>query len=311
MSGPAAGRWKLAAVVLLALLLHAPSLRWGFFADDYGQQIVLRGLAEHPTMRPWSLYDFGSLASMAELQAETGALPFWTSPAWSVRFFRPIASSSLALDHALFGGWAPGYHLSGLVLFALLLAAAHALYRALDLPPRAALLAVAVLGLEDGTVLPVGWPANRNGLVEALFTTLALLVLVRGARAGRRASVGAALALAAAAVLAKESGLGALALAGFFLLRPPAGAGEGLSRRVRAGSAAAAGLLAGAYLAFFLAAGYGAASVFYPLPWSAPLAFAGRLAVLGPVGAAAMLTPIPSDLFVLYPAFAGPAAFAA
>ena len=302
---------RVLGILLLALVLHAPCLGWGFFIDDYGHQIVLQDLVEHPTMKPWSLYDFGSLADIEKLQANTGAFPWWTSADWSVRFFRPVSSLSLWLDSALFGGWAPGFHLSGLVLFAGLLLAAFALFRALQLPPGAALVALLVLGLEDGTVMPVGWIANRNGLVEALLTTLALLVLVRGARAGRRSALPFALALAlllgTASMLAKESGLSALVLIAWVAWRSPTGAVDGWSPRARAIGAGGALFLVAAYLVFFVAAGYGAHSEFYPPPWQDPLAFLGRLVILLPAAATAMLTPVTSDLLLLFPGATWPA----
>src|SRR5262245_1582951 len=100
-------RSALLGVVLLGLLLHAPSLWWGFCADDYGHQVVRRGAAGQSTMRPWNLYDFGAAPAPGEVNYENGAFPWWTDSDWMVRFLRPLTSLSLWLDHAVFGDWAP------------------------------------------------------------------------------------------------------------------------------------------------------------------------------------------------------------
>ena len=57
------GRALWLGVLLLALLVHAPSLRMGYMADDFGLQLVLDGRLESASWKPWSLYDFGSFAA--------------------------------------------------------------------------------------------------------------------------------------------------------------------------------------------------------------------------------------------------------
>ncbi len=308
MSWPKTVRGRCFGIVLLAFVLHLPCLAWGFFLDDYGLQMVLQGHVEHPTMKPWNLYDFGTYDDLAEIQEETGAFPFWLSPDWKVRFFRPLSSMSLWLDSALFGEWAPGFHLSGLLLFGLLLFLVFALYRELGLPPPAALLALLVFGLEDGGVMAVGWPANRNGPIEGLLTTAALLVLARGLRRGRPSLLPIAFGLALASALAKESGITALLLVAFYLWWGPGRQSALLAGRRRLVAAAGALLLAVGYLVFWVASGHGANSVYYPSPWEEPGAFAGRLVVAIPTGLLSLLGPVPTDLLLLYPEASLPAA---
>ncbi|MCZ6597782.1 MAG: hypothetical protein O7B99_09105 [Planctomycetota bacterium] len=285
--------------MVVAVLAHAPCLGFGFHADDYGHQLVLRGLVDHPTIQPWNLYDFGGLPGPGDESWEAGSFPWWTSPDWNVRFFRPLTSLSLWLDHAVYGNQAAGYHASGLLYFALLLAIALALYRRLGLPSRAVLLALLVLGLEDGGVIPVGWLANRNSLLEVLFQITALLVLVRGG------PLPVALLLAFGASLAKESGVVTFAVLALYLMVAP---GIGPTRR-RVGIAACFGIAA-AWVAWLVASGYGASCLFYPTPWDEPGAFLGRLAVLLPIGPVSLSSPLPSDILFLRPSWAAPAAIA-
>src|SRR6185503_14875822 len=110
----AARRWPLALVLLLGLVVQLPTLRVGFFADDYVHQLVLADDGPRSPIPRWSLYDFGSAAEWAEFGRATGSLPWWTSSDWKIRFFRPLTSLSLGLDHALWGEHALGYHITSL-----------------------------------------------------------------------------------------------------------------------------------------------------------------------------------------------------
>lgn len=297
---PARARAWFAALLVLALGLYAPSLGAGYMADDFGVQLVLDGRIESPTWKPWSLYDFGTLASAPESSTERAAFPWWVDADWKVRFFRPLTSLSLWLDYALFGSSPAAGHAVNLGLFALLLVAARRLYAQLGLAHRTALLALAIFVADNGGLLPVGWIANRNSLLEALFAALALHAgLVARERGSRRHFV-AALWLAFFALLAKESGLhvaAGLTLLFFFARR--ADAPPRLSRVVVVAPLA----LALVYLAGYAASGMGSNVLFYPMPWSAPAEFArGAMAmfVCAPIAA---VSPFPIDALLLAPEY--------
>src|SRR6185503_13632839 len=104
---------------------------------------------------------------------------------------------------AVWGRFAPGHHLTNLALQAALLGTLLWLYRRVGLGAGVALLAVALFALDDGSALVVGWIANRNSLLEALFAAAALGVALR-ARDQGGARVVLALAFALLAVLCKE-----------------------------------------------------------------------------------------------------------
>src|SRR5262245_18679995 len=93
--------WGLALVFSLGLLVQLPTLRIGFFADDYGHQLILRAHGVTPIPRG-NLYDFGAAPQWAEFARGSFALlPWWTGSDWKIRFFRPLTSLSLRLDYAL------------------------------------------------------------------------------------------------------------------------------------------------------------------------------------------------------------------
>lgn len=274
-------------LILAALALHAPTLGVGFLADDHAQRLALAepGRAVGG-LSALDLYDFGSAASPGSFRE----LPWWTSPDWSVRFLRPLSSLSRALELWLFGANAWPQQLCSLGYFAALLWLLARLYARLGLSPRASALALALFAADESSLVPVGWLANRNSLLEALCAAGACLCA-----SARPARPLAALLLALLATLCKESGL-------VFLLLVPCL----LPRGQRRPALAAGALLAALYLGLYLQLGRGASSRFYPEPWSEPLATLARAPRLLLESIAALWTPYPPDLGFQRPEFARP-----
>ena len=288
--------WTL-GIVLLSLALHAPALTWGFFLDDHGQQLAFESGGFGGAMTPFNVFDFGYAPEPGEPLYEGAVFPWWTSPDWKARFFRPLASLSMWLDARIFGRRAVLHHATSLALYALVLAAAWRLFGRLGLGPRALALALAVFAFEDGSALVVGWLANRNSLLEALFATLAVGLALRASGrlpASPAAGTGpalAAVACGALAVLSKESGLASLGLAGLILWR---------SHRAPAALALALSL---AHVAFLWLADYGVRAAMYPAPWLEGglgrwLENLGLTLAVQPLAA---VSPFPVDLIVFEP----------
>ncbi|HEX6883769.1 MAG TPA: hypothetical protein VF530_10330 [Planctomycetota bacterium] len=276
-------RWPLALVLLLGLLVQLPTLRVGFFADDYAQQLVLAGERGPVPVPRWNLYDFGTAEEWRAFGAEHEGLPWWTGSDWKVRFFRPLTSLTLVADHALWGSDARGYHATSLLLWLALLVVAHRLYLALGLAPRAAMAALLVLALSDASAIPVGWIANRNALLEALLAAGAVLAALRG-------RAGVAILLGVAAALSKESGALVFPVVAWVLWR---------AGRARPASGALA--LLAVHVAFLALAGYGTRSLFYATPWSDPGRFLANLGVLATGGVLSLLGPVPLDVVTIAP----------
>ncbi len=160
------------AVALLGVLLVLPSLRAGFFADDYQQIAQLEGWSANP-VSPLDLYSFvpRDRARMGEL-LDRGA-PTFAAPGLVLRFLRPLSSALLALDHALFGRRPAPYHVHTLLWYAALLAVVGALYR--RAAPRSLwLLAFLIFCLDDGHALSVTFIAARNAVVACVLVWLGL-----------------------------------------------------------------------------------------------------------------------------------------
>jgi len=297
-------RWAWALALLGLLALRVPTLSWGFGFDDYAHQVVLSGEYEHDTLGPFSLFDFGGTPQAGEAGFEEGAFPFWADADMRARFFRPLTSASIALDHEVHRRNANGYHLSQVLMFGLLLALLARLYLALGLDPRLTLLAVVCFGLEDGSTIVVGWIANRSTLLVALGLAGGLLLLNRGLRSAGSGRSALCLALLAGlfALGAKESGVGVLAVfaAGSLFGLVPAWSKEG--PRARAVGVAAV-LIAALYVVLYFSLGYGTQSAFYPTPWSDPSGFLHYLVLHLTSGVATAAGPIVTDLGLLHESF--------
>jgi len=293
-------------LTLIGLANNAWSLRWGFQYDDYLHQFALRGLPTDSHVRPWNLYDFGPRPGSVRPHAEWRFHAWWADPDFKVRFFRPVTSVSIGLDYRLYRDWAPGYHLTSLALFAVLLRLSFRLYRELGAPPSAALWALAVLSLSPVHIVPVGWIANRNTLLAALFVVATIRMVHRHRQSGRRCHLAGGLICFLLACGSKESGLVGLPLMAMYLsLYDPVNAAgpfrRVLSNVLRSRMLWAFTLTAVAYLTVYLAAGYGARSVVYPTPWDDPIQCLRRLAVLVPVGLLSLFFGFPADLMPVHP----------
>ncbi len=145
------------------------------------------------------------LSSLTNLGTFFGGDLWATSGAGDVQsgYYRPLVLLSFAVDRALFGLWAPGYHLHnvGWHLLTVLL-----VYRLLcrltsDGP---ALAGAALFGLHPAQSEVVVWVAARNDPMAAALGLWAILLIADAPR-GDRSRWAGAMALACAAAWSKES----------------------------------------------------------------------------------------------------------
>ena len=295
-----------ALLVLAGIVNNIGSLGWGFFYDDFVHQYVLRHREADSTLRPWSLYDFGARPGPGHPAHTRGFAPWWTSPDFRIRFFRPVTSATIYLDYLLYDDWAPGYHLTSLVLFGVFLGLSFKLYRDLGVPSTAALWALALLAFEDNNTLPVGWTANRNTLLAGLFTVATLLAVHHYRRTSKWRYLFTAVVSFGLALGSKESGLIVVILIGLYLLlldarrgNTPSGAAH--HRLLRSGTLWLFVGLGTAYLVFYLTAGYGTRCTLYCAPWRDVGGYAYRLLVLIPLSGVSLLFGTSADLAASLP----------
>ena len=305
-----ASRNALRVALALGVLATLPALGVGLVHDDLMQRLALEGAVPGYARGPHELYDFtGSDPGGTRAMIEAGYFPWFTDPALSLRFFRPLSSLLLALDVALFGRAALPAHVHSLLWFVLIACAAAAIFRRV-LSPRAATLATLVYVLAGAHADTTAWLAARHTLVGAALGALAVWAHVAGRTQAGRAQAGRAQAgrtqagrpqgrsrialLAVPALLvgmlASETALGAVV----FILLYELIVSEG-PRRERVVAALPVLALGLAHLAFYVLSGYGTKeSGAYISPFDDPGAFAGAIVSRGALLVAELYGALPS-----------------
>jgi len=210
-------------------------------------------------------------------------------PQWSIRFFRPLSSWSLALDHWLFGRSAAAAHAQSLAWLLMLIAAVTRLFRRW-LPARAATLASLVYVLAGGHGMSVGWVASRHVLVGGALGAWGLWAHVARREGAFRAGVWLSPLLLVAGLCSSEIALGAFVLLGLYELFERR---EAPRQRVR--ELLPAAFIGISYLVAYGAFGFGSrGSGAYVSPFSDPTAFACAALVRTPELAAELYGAVPS-----------------
>ena len=259
--------WLVVIVVAAGAVIFSPAVSAPLFLDDFLQGAMVEGT--FPAKRSaFDLYAFVDDGDRAALQAR-GLLPWWTDSSLAIRFFRPLSSALLWIDHSVFSHRALPMHLHSLAWWLAAVLAARALFARL-LSPRVALFATAIFALAPCHALPLAWVANRETLVCLVFGALALAAQARW-RDERRLRDG--LIAAALFVLALlGGGEYALCFGGYVVAMDLGRRGESIGRRLSGWAPFAVPALA--YLAVRGVLGYGtAASGFYSDPLREPGAF--------------------------------------
>ena len=251
-------RMVLMYVFLAGIVLSLPALRTAFFLDDHLHASMVRGT--FPVSRnAFDLYDFVDDGDRAALLAR-GLLPWWSHPHLSIRFFRPLSSGLLWIDHTVFAGHALPMHLHSFLWWGLAVLAARRLFMR-TFEWRVATIATAIFALAPAHALPLAWLANREVIVALVFGLLALDFYRRFREEGR--ALHAVYTLLLVAVTLAAGGEYGLAFGGYVVAFP------GSKRRLAGWSTFA--LPAALYLAVRGALKYRAiGSGFYTDPLTAP-----------------------------------------
>ena len=206
--------WSAPAVVLCACVLVLPCVTVGLATDDLVQ--IVRQTHDSGVggfdYDPGALFEFASgEAAQRAAAIEAGTFPWWAAEGLRLSFWRPIATATHRLDHALWPGSGPPMYLHGIAWFACLLVALAMLYRRLH-GVALGLLALAIYALDDAHGPAVGFVANRNAVVGAALGALALLAHDRWRRGQRPAGPWLAATAFGLALLASEA---SVAVAGY------------------------------------------------------------------------------------------------
>ncbi len=176
-------RAGLGLVLLIVLLVHSSYVPNGFTWLDHGD--IENGRA---------VLELGELpAAFVTRFGDTG-------------FFRPMVTVLHSMDSAVFGGWAPGYHVTNVALHLAVCVAAFLLAGAFfGLASGEALLVAVVVGIHPLSWLPVGAISYRPELLATLFTFLAVSLYIRSRESGSKRLGQLAIASFALGLCSKET----------------------------------------------------------------------------------------------------------
>jgi hypothetical protein len=284
--------------ILVTVVFGAVQLPFSsFMADDFMQLGILEGVSPSTGLGPMDVYTLadGDPAHMRTLK-DIGAFQWFWDPEFKAKFFRPLSSVLLIVDHEIFGLNPIGYSLHNILWFAaLIIAAGFLMQRAV--PGRISSLAIVIFSISGIHWYVVYWTAARHIIVAASIGLWSLLAYTKwreqGWEKGRIISIfGILLSL-----LAGEAALGILA---YFFAYELLSTDDALKQKLK--NLLPFILLTVAYLIVYTSLGYGAyGGSGYLNPVSAPLgfllAFPGRfLALAGSmiVGGHAELWMFPS-----------------
>ena len=182
---PVSVRVGLGLVLLIALLVHVNYIPNDFTWLDHGDIENRRAVLGLPDLPVAFVTRFG----------DTG-------------FYRPLVTVLHSLDAAIFGDWAPGYHMTNLAL-QLAVCAAAALFAGafFGLAPRERLFAALIVGIHPLSWLPVGAISYRPELLATLFTLLAVSLYVQARELGSTRLGVLAIAAFALGLFSKETAL--------------------------------------------------------------------------------------------------------
>lgn len=194
-AGAGFGRFRRLGALAVLLAGLAGYAGTGFLLDDC---LHLEQLAAAPG--PANL-EYGIDLDRLDLHLAAGP------DAVAIRYFRPLTSLSLRIDHRLFG-LRPGlFHLTNLMLHLVNAWLVLVLMRRLGLAPTAALAAALMWGVSFPAGLAAGWISGRSEVLAALCVLAAVIAAIRHLETRSAVWLTTASLLLALAVLAKETGL--------------------------------------------------------------------------------------------------------
>lgn len=255
-------RVGLGAVLLIVTLVHVSYIPNDFVWLDHGDLENRRAVLELGELPRAFVTRFGDTA-----------------------FYRPLVTVLHSVDAAVFGVWAPGYHMTNVALhLAVCVAAVFFAGTLFGLAPRERVFAALIVGIHPLSWLPVGAISYRPELLATLFTLLAVSFYIQSRKSGSARLGLLGIATFALGLCSKETVLPwvvGLVLAWELMLRPARDAGEGeVWRRPPVRLLLGSALVVGLYIVLRLQA--------VPEIWKVPAAglpfsqwVGTRLAVLG------------------------------
>ncbi len=206
---------------LLAILFTLPSLKAGWLVDDYHHKLLMsdyEGVIKF-LQSPLDMFNFmDGNPEHAAPRIDYGILPWWTYDKIKGAFLRPLASITHWLDYILWPDSPLLMHAHSVLLYGVLAMAVAFLFRQFATIAWAAGLAAILYLVDDARGTTVGWLANRNAILAALFGVLTLIVHDRWRREGKHEGMFLGPVLLVLSLLSAEAGIATCAYLGAYAL---------------------------------------------------------------------------------------------
>lgn len=170
-------------LVLVVLVFYAHTFDAGFVFDDYAQQEMLKLIKDD--QREMNMFYFTSSPEEVHHYIQMTAIPWWTGPKWRLKYFRPVATLSHLMDHALWGSNPLPYHINNVLWYALLVVLIYLFYRLFSNHRTMAFWGAMIFALEPCHYFTVRWPASRNDIICATFLVTSFIFYIQFCRKRR------------------------------------------------------------------------------------------------------------------------------
>ncbi len=174
----AASRYAFFFIACVGIALVLPSLVAGLYADDFLHYVLIREghLVKQPdNISLFHLFSFIDTSAERRIQLFGFSLtPWWVSPHFSLLFFRPLSEITHYIDYSFLQHQIPLMHLHSILWYTLLLGLIAYCYKQFAPTRKVALLAFLFFIADATHGFTVAWLANRNALIAASFSLLAL-----------------------------------------------------------------------------------------------------------------------------------------
>ena len=279
----------------LAILFTLPSLKAGWLVDDYHHKLLMSDYEGVIKFLETPLDMFNFLDGDPERAAkgiDYGILPWWTFDRIKGAFLRPLASITHWFDYLVWPDSPFLMHAHSIVLYGILGMSLAFLYRRFASVAWAAGLAAILYVVDDARGTTVGWLANRNAILAALFGVLTVIVYDKWRREGWRAGMILGPVLLGFSLLSAEAGIATCAYLGAYALCID---GDRFTRRFSALIPYAAVVIVWRVLWTYL--GYGVAHIgCYTDPLSEPLLYISKVIKNGPLLLQGAVAVPPADV---------------
>ncbi len=280
---------------VLASLVACVSLGNGIVADDLWHYATLtRAPGFEPFFHPWPrLFTFFPDEQTVRWFLDEGFGPWWTDLHVHAVLFRPLASATHAIDYALYPHTPALMHAHSVAWAGALVVVASWAHRRLLGATWIAGLATLLYAFDPGHGMPIGWLANRNAILAAVFALAALGALDVSVRRARFAW-----SLASAGLLALSLASGEAGVSGGALLVAYAATLDERPARARAIWLVPHALVTLAWIAAYRLGRYGVAgSGMYVEPLREPVQYASAVFIHLPLLLGGEVGGVPGELW--------------